>query len=197
VTRQRATGFGHLHEAQHPFVHARAARSSNNDDCAALGRAVFNRPGDFLPNDRAHCCREKTEIHHCDGDFVAVEDAMPGDDGVEEARALMIFLETVLVRRHSLEPQHVNGLQVGVHFYKGIRIQQTLDSLAGRLRLMIVAPRTDTLILSQLNFGHDLSAAGAFLKNAARHFTLFTGLRLDCSFFKNCHGNYARAAVAA
>ena len=164
---------------------------------AALGRAVFNRPGNFLPNDRAHRCREKTEIHHCDGDLVAVEDAMPGDDGVEEPRALMIFLETVRVRGHSLEPQHVNGPQVGVHLYEGIRIEQTLDSFAGRLRLMIVAARTDTLILRQLNIRHDLSAAGAFLKNAARHFTLFAGLRLDCWFLKDCHGNYARAAVAA
>ena len=122
---------------------------------------------------------------------------MPGNDGVEKPRALMIFLETVRVRGHSLEPQHVNGPQVGVHLYKGIRIEETLDSFAARLCLMIVATRTDTLILGQLNFGHDLSTAGAFLKNAARHFTLFTGLRLDCSFFKNCHGNYARAAVAA
>jgi hypothetical protein len=58
---------------------------------AALGGAVFNRPGNFLPNDRAHRCREKTEIHHRDGDLVAVEDAMPGDDGVEESRALLIL----------------------------------------------------------------------------------------------------------
>jgi hypothetical protein len=62
---------------------------------------------------------------------------------------------------------------------------------------MIVAAWTDTLILRQLSIGDDLSAAGAFLKNAARHFTLFAGLRLDYWFFKNCHGNYARAAVAA
>src|SRR5438034_7256446 len=109
----------------------------------------------------------------------------------------MIFLETVRVRGHSLEPQHVNGPQVGVHLYKRFWIEQTLDSLDGRLPLMIIAARTDTLILPQLHFGHDLSAAGAFLKNAARNLTLFAGRRLDCWFLKNCHGNYARAAVAA
>jgi hypothetical protein len=62
---------------------------------------------------------------------------------------------------------------------------------------MIIAARTDTLILCQLGIGHDLFAARAFLKNAARHFTLFAGLRFDRWFLKNCHGNYARAAVAA
>ena len=122
---------------------------------------------------------------------------MPGDDGVEEPRVLMIFLETVRVRGHSLEPQHVNGPQVGVHLDKRIWIEQTLDSLDGRLPLMIIAARTDTLILPQLHFGHDLSAAGTFLKNAARNLTLFAGGGLDCWFLKNCHGNYARAAVAA
>ena len=122
---------------------------------------------------------------------------MPADDGVDEPCGLMIFLETVLVCGHSLETQQVNGPQVGVHLYKAIRIEQTLDSFAGRLRLMIVAAGTDTLILRQLSFGHDLSAAGAFLKNAARHFTFFSGRRLDCWFLENCHGDYARAAVAA
>jgi hypothetical protein len=62
---------------------------------------------------------------------------------------------------------------------------------------MIIAARTNPLILRQLGIGHDLSATGTFLKNAARHFALFAGLRLDCWFLKNCHVNYARAAVAA
>jgi hypothetical protein len=53
---------------------------------------------------------------------------------------------------------------------------------------MIVAARTDTLILRQLSFGHDLSAAGAFLKNAARHFTLFAGLALIAGFLKIAMG---------
>lgn len=121
---------------------------------------------------------------------------MPADDGVEEPSGLLIFLETVLIRRHSLKPQHVNGPQVRVHLYKRIRIEQTLDSLDARLRLMIVTARTDTLILRQLNFGHDLSAAGAFLKKAPWNFTLFA-FSLNRWFLKNCHENYARAAVAA
>jgi hypothetical protein len=113
---------------------------------------------------------------------------MSANDGVDEPRALLIFLETVLIRGHSLEPQEVDRPQVGIHLYKGIRIEQTLDSLTGRLRVMIIAARTDTLILPQLHFGDDLSATRAFLKNAARNLTLFAGLRLDCWFLKNRHG---------
>ena len=122
---------------------------------------------------------------------------MSADDGIAESRALLVFLEPILVRRYSLEPQDVNGPQLGVHLYKRLRIEQSVDSLHGRLRLMVIATRADALILRQLNIGHDLSAAGAFLKNAARHFTLSAGRCLDCRFLKNRHGNYARAAVAA
>src|SRR6476659_4352747 len=122
---------------------------------------------------------------------------MPANHRADEARIYLIFLETVRVCRHSLEPQDVDRLQIGIHLHKRFRIEQTLDSFAGRLRLMIVAARTNTLILRQLSIGHGLSAAGAFLKKAAWHFTLFAGLRLDCWFLENCHGDYARAAVAA
>jgi hypothetical protein len=62
---------------------------------------------------------------------------------------------------------------------------------------MIVAARTDPLILRELSLGHDLSAAGALLKKTARNLTFFAGFRLDCWFLENCHGDYARAAVAA
>jgi hypothetical protein len=53
------------------------------------------------------------------------------------------------------------------------------------------------LILRQLDFRHYFRTAGALLKKAARNFSLFAGLRLDCWLFENCHEIYARAAVAA
>src|SRR5262249_20635240 len=99
------------------------AGCGDNDNRAALGGAVFNCACDFLADDRAHRGSEKTEIHHRDRDLIAIEDAMPGDDGVEQSCALMIFLETVLVCGHSLEPQHVNRFQVGIHLYECIWIE--------------------------------------------------------------------------
>src|SRR5262249_28922353 len=161
------------------------------DDCAALSRAVFDRARDFLANNRAHRGSEKTEIHDRDRDLIAVENAVSADHSIEQAGALLIFFQPILVCRHSLKAQHVNGFQVGVHFYKTIRIEQTLDSLPGRLRMMIIAARTDTLILRELSFRNNLSAAGALLKQTARNFPLFAGLRLNRWFFKNRHGGYA------
>ena len=87
-----------------------------------------------------------------------------------------------------MKSQNVNGSQVGIHLYKAVRIEEALDSLTTRLRLMIVAPWTDTLILRQLGFGNYLSAPGAFLEKAARDFTFFAGLCFDCWFLENRHG---------
>jgi len=62
---------------------------------------------------------------------------------------------------------------------------------------MIIAARTDALVLGELDFGDDLRAAGTFLEKTMRDVALLAILRLDCWFLENGHGNYARAAVAA
>jgi hypothetical protein len=62
---------------------------------------------------------------------------------------------------------------------------------------MIIAARTDTLILRELDFRHDLGTARTFLKKTLRDFALLAILLFDCWFFENGHGDYARAAVAA
>jgi hypothetical protein len=62
---------------------------------------------------------------------------------------------------------------------------------------MIIAARTDALILRKLDFRYDLGAAGTFLEKTMRDVALLAILRLDCWFLENGHGNYARAAVTA
>ena len=72
-------------------------------------------------------------------------------------------------------------------------IEQVRDSLFGREGKMIIAPRTDTLILAQLDFVNDLVAAGTFLEQALRNGLAF--LPIVCferGFFENGHGLCAR-----
>src|SRR4029450_11196010 len=82
VSRERAACFCHLHQAQHSFVHGRAAGSSNDDDRAALSRAIFNRSGNFLAYDRTHGRSEKTEVHRRDGHLVAVKNSISSNHSV-------------------------------------------------------------------------------------------------------------------
>src|SRR6266496_4201574 len=180
VSRQRAACFCHLHQAQHSFVHARAAGSRNDDDRAALGCAIFNRSSNLLANDRTHGRSEKTEVHHRDRHFVAVKNSIATYYSVEQSGAFVVFLEPIFIRNHSLETQDVHGFQVGIHFHKSFRVEQILNPLHSRLRKVIVAAGTNTLILRQLGLRHHFRTAGALLKKAPRNFSLLTGLRLDC-----------------
>jgi len=62
---------------------------------------------------------------------------------------------------------------------------------------VIVAARTDALILRQLDFRHDFRTARALLKKTARNVPLSAASRLNCWLLEDCHEPYARAAIAA
>src|SRR5205814_8434472 len=116
---------------------------------------------------------------------------------VKESGGSLVVFEAIFVAGHSLKPQGVHGFQVGIHFDKRVRVEQILNSLPGGLRKVILAARTDALILCKLDFRHDFRTARALLKKTTRNFPLFAGLRLNCWLLENCHETYARAAVAA
>src|ERR1051325_11675376 len=61
---------------------------------------------------------------------------------------------------------------------------------------MVVAVRTNPLVLGQLKLVHHFVAAGAFLKKPLRDIAFLSALRLESWSFEDCHV-YARAAVAA
>src|SRR5204863_2767659 len=99
---------GHLHQAQHSFVHASSAGSGNDDHCGALGGSIFNCAGDSLANHRTHGRCQKAEIHHRDRDLVAVKDSMSADDSVKKTGAFLIVFKPILVAGHSLETHDVH-----------------------------------------------------------------------------------------
>ena len=59
--------------------------------------------------------------------------------------------------------QGVHRFQAASISTKRVRVQQVLDSLLGRLRKMIIAARTDPLVLRELDLMDDFRAAGTFL----------------------------------
>ena len=175
---ERSARFGHLHQAQHSFVHAGAAGSRDDDNGRALGRAVFDHTGDSFADNGAHCRRQETEIHHRDCDFVPVDHAVPANYCVNQTRRLLIFLQAVFVSRHSLETKRVDRRQAGIHFHKTPGVEQVLDSVLGREREVIFASRTNTKVLVELDFVNDFIAAGALLKETVRNVAFLATLRL-------------------
>ena len=76
----------------------------------------------------------------------------------------MVFFEPIFIRSHSLKPQQVDGFQIGIHFYKSLRVEQILNPLPGRLRKVIVAAWTDALICASSISGTTSEQPGHFWK---------------------------------
>ena len=131
MAREGAAGFRHLHQAEHAFVHARAAgrRDDDHGRCSSVPYSIAAR--DSFADDRAHRRREKTEIHHRDGDFVAFDHSVPAEDGVGQPGALLIFFEAIFVSGHALKSQGVDRSQIGIRFDEPFRVEQlSIRSLA-------------------------------------------------------------------
>ena len=114
---------------------------------------------------------------------------MSADDCIYQARALLIFFQAIFVGRHPLKTQSVDGPQVGIHLHETVRIEQIVDPVLGGLREMIIAVRTDALVLGELDFVNDFAASCALLKEPMWNITLFRTLCFYCRFFENGHGN--------
>ena len=122
-------------------------------------------------------------------DLVAFDHSVTAHDRVDQSGAFLIFLEPILVGGHALKsaacrPRRRSASRLDEAF----RIEQVFDSLLGRLRKMIIAARTDALVLDQLDFVHDLGAARTFLPETLRHLAFLAALRLERGSFENGHG---------
>src|SRR4051812_26454841 len=182
-----AAGLGHLHEAEHAFVHTRAPGGRDNDDRAMVVGPVLDRARDAFADYRAHGRGEESEIHHGDRDFVALDHSVTAKNGVGETGRVLVFFKAILVSRYALELEGVFGTQPGIAFDEGPFIQEVFDSFLGSLREMIIATRANALVLGELDLVHDLPAARAFLPESLRDLALFPG-RLEGGSFENGHG---------
>src|SRR6266704_2710265 len=196
MKRECATRLCHLHQAEHALIQTCAAGSGDDHDSGAIGGAVFDRAGDAFAHDRAHGGGEKAEIHHSKRDFVTLDQSMTADDGIGESSAVLIFAQPVFVGSHAAEFQRIDRNEIGIHFCKAFRIAEILDSFFRGLGKMIIASRTNALILRQLDLMHDLGTAGAFLPQALWHLAFFSALSFQSRLLENRH-RYPRAAVAA
>ena len=115
MVSERPAGLGHLHQAEHPFVHARSAAGGNDDQRQSFFRRGFNQAGEFLTDDRAHGTAKEIEIHHPEGRAMAVDLADSRDDGVLKLGLLLILLQFVRVGGHAGEPEHVHTGHLRVH----------------------------------------------------------------------------------
>ncbi len=108
VTRKRAAGLRHLHQAEHAFVHPRAARGGKDQHWdAALGRA-FDGARDLVADDGTHGAAEKIEIHDRDGYRVSLNLAEAADHAFVQAGLFPVLGELVGIARRAGELENID-----------------------------------------------------------------------------------------
>src|SRR5207248_624828 len=98
--------------------------------------------------------------------------------GIGQSCSLLIILESIFVAGHPVETQSVERLQIRIHFDERLRVDEIVDPLLCRNREVVIAPRTNTQILVELDFRNDFVAAGTFLEQALRNIALLSWRRL-------------------
>src|ERR1035438_4476681 len=114
--REGGGDFGHLHEADYAFHHARSAGCGDDDERAAGDAGAINGAGDGLSDDGAHGAADEGVFHRADDDTVGAELADGVDNRVIEAGLLLSFTQALLVRLEVDEVERIGGSETAVDY---------------------------------------------------------------------------------
>ena len=124
---------GHLHEREHAFLHARAAR--RGDDARSGSRSAVassKARAIFSPTTRAHRRADEAEVHRAEHERVPVDASPAGDDRLGQAALLGGGHELVRVGLDRRELERIARHEVGVDLGEAALVGEQLDALRAR-----------------------------------------------------------------
>ena len=183
-----AACLGHLHEREHPLVHARPPGGTDNDHRSFCLRGGLDDPGDLLADHGSHGGGQKGKIHHGKPDGMAAHGSRTGDHGINQACLLPVGLEPLFVGGYTLEPEGIDSRHGCIRFLKGSLIDKDPDALHGPHAEMMVTLGADTQVLLDGEVVHHLGASGALRPETFRHFVPLLAGKLERRFSENGHG---------
>ena len=173
VVGEGGGGLGHLHEAEHAFIHPRAAAGGNDDDGQFLFRCALDEPREFFADDRAHRAAEEIKIHHAEPRAVRADFANARDDRVLERRGFLVFLQFRLVGGDTIEVENVHARHLRVHFLKGAGLDERMDAFARADGEMMIALGADLQVFVQFLVIDHRAALRAFRPKPLRDVAFF------------------------
>ena len=187
VQGESPAGLCHLHEAEHTFIHPRAAGSADDDNGPFLLRRKLDGASDLFPHDGSHGGCEEVKVHHRQPDRMAINLGRPCGHGVRQACLFLVALQALRVGGDSFKFQGIHRHHVGIGFTKGLGIDQAGDSLARTQGKVVVAFRADTKVLGEREVVNHLSAGGAFRPEPLWHLARLASNGLETGFSKDRH----------
>ena len=140
VTLNRGRNFRHLHERNQAFLHARAARASEQHQRQALFGGMLGQTRDALAHHRAHRAHEERGIHYANRNAHACDAAHAAAHALAQARLLSHAADFVQVAG---EIERVGFGYVGAFGFKpaleAFRIEHARQALGRRHAEMMAA----------------------------------------------------------
>ncbi len=148
-TLQRDGGLRHLHQREHAFFHARAARRRAHDDRQlALARA-FEQAREAFADDGAHRAAAKVEVHHAQRDRQIADRGEAAHDAFGELRFLAVALELLRIRRLVGPAQRIARNDLGADLDE-VGIDQHRDAIERVHAKVMFARRAHEQILREV-----------------------------------------------
>ena len=176
-SRQCSGDLGHLHQREHAFHHACAARARHDDERLPALQRHLCRPRDLLPFDDAHAAANERVLHDSDDHLDAVDAAGRHDDRVGDPGGFGHRPQTVAVRLGVREAKGVVRAETRVMLAPAALVEQHVQPFNCSDPEVMRALRTDAQIVLQILVVQDLSAPRALDPETLRHATGFVGRR--------------------
>ena len=179
-------GFRHLHQAEHAFVHPRAAAGGDDDDGQTFFCSRFDEAREFFADDGSHRAAEKAEVHHAEGDAMCADHPDTGDDGVLEVGLLPIGRELVFIGRRACEVQNIHTDHLAIHLLKRASLDHRVNAFACADGEVVIALDANLEIRIQLFIEDHRLADRAFRPQASGDFAFagFATGKLEFLFYE-------------
>ena len=150
MTLQGSGDFGHLHQAQHPLLHASPPGGTHDQQRKLALGAFLHQTGDFFPHHRTHRTAHEAEIHHRQTHTNPVHAAKTGDHTIVQSRRRLALSQTVCVGTTVFKSQRVDGSQMLIQVLKALGISDQSKPLGAVDAVVIPTTRTDTGIQAKV-----------------------------------------------
>ena len=175
-TGQRGIGFGHLHQAQQPFLHARASGGGEANKRHLLVNGRVHAAHKALAHHRAHAAAHEVKLkagcHHAHAVYRAAHDHQRvGLTGVFQRlfQALGVFAAV-------LELEGVHGQHLLANFIAAFVVQKHIEPRPRPNAMVVAARGAHVLVLFQIGFVEYGLATRAFDPQPLRHTASVSGV---------------------
>src|SRR5579862_2444293 len=172
--------FSHLHEREHPLLHAGSSAGRHAYKWNSPLRGLFKGMSDFFSDDGTHCAAQKREIEHNQNRLVAPDPAKSRSYRFPNSRLPASFIQTNAISFVVGKAEWIDGHKLTIQFAKRPLIGKQFNARARRHLQVMIASRADVEVRFQRATRVNRAATGTLRRGrngdfASEHDSLLPG----------------------